>query len=241
MYQPLKRFLAQSLDRLPGGFYSLKFRLMGIITVLLLIVVGLPLALFVDRLDKNYGEFSTTMLDVTTMFAYQQIYAGLMENDSLQIQQNLDLLARDPRIHLMRIHQPEGRILYSTNPGEINRNINQLNEDEHTRRIHRADTYAQTGNTYSYQYPIYVVSACTNCHEQEGATIGYMDVSANFMGSTQLYSYAKSLSVTGGILIIVVLWLAINLLYENQVARRLREFIKGFEELALTCRCERDS
>ena len=44
---------------------TLRSRLMLLITIVLLVVVGLPVALFVYQLDRNYYEFSTDLLEIT--------------------------------------------------------------------------------------------------------------------------------------------------------------------------------
>ena len=59
-----------------------------------------------------------------------------------------------------------------------------------------------------------------------------MDIHANLSGSEQIYMYAKQLSITGGIIIIIILWIVTNLLYQEQIESRLLTFIRGFNELA---------
>ncbi|MEJ2049603.1 MAG: hypothetical protein P8Y60_07150 [Calditrichota bacterium] len=100
-------------------FQSLKFRLMALITVILILVVGLPVGFFIYELDKNYEEFSENLIETASQVVYQFIYDGMMKNDSLQIQQNLKLLVMDPSIHLVRIYEPHGRIAFSSNENEI--------------------------------------------------------------------------------------------------------------------------
>ncbi len=214
---------------------TLKFRLMLLVTGLLLAVVGLPVALFVHHLDRNYEEFSTTMLEVTTGFVYQHLTDGLMANDSLGIQQGMELLARDPRIRLLRIYGPTGTILYSSRPDEVRRNVYQLPGYERAHYAgagHDAPSFTKAGNTYSHRHPILVEPQCVSCHAGEGTPLGTLDVVASFTDSQQLYTYAKQLSVTGGVLIIAILWLATNLLYEGQIEARLHRIIRGFDALA---------
>src|SRR5690606_28708762 len=75
---------------------TLKFRLMLLLTAVLLLVVGLPVALFVHHLDRNYEEFSTTMLEVTTGFVYRHLADALVADDSVGVQRSLEQLAGDP-------------------------------------------------------------------------------------------------------------------------------------------------
>ncbi|MEJ2536370.1 MAG: hypothetical protein P8048_04850, partial [Calditrichia bacterium] len=109
-------------------FQSLKFRLMALITVMLIVVVGLPVGFFIYELDDNYEEFSKNLIETASQVVYQFIYDGMMRNDSLLIQQNLKLLALDPSIHLVRIYEPHGRIAFSSSETEINKNVKDLAE-----------------------------------------------------------------------------------------------------------------
>jgi signal transduction histidine kinase len=226
---PVQEILARLRARMPQAFRTLKFRLMLLITAVLLLVVGLPVALFVQRLDRNYHEFSTTMLEITTGFVYQHLVENFMENDSAAIQQNVELLARDPRIRLLRILEPGGTILYSSLPAEIRQNVLDLPAD---RSPSGSEAFTRMGDAYMHHHPIYAEPGCTNCHEAEGAVLGTLDIVASFVDSEYIYTFAKHLSITGGIGIILILWFSSNLLYQGQIESRLRTILGGFDELA---------
>ena len=106
-----------------SGFRSLKFRLMLLISLILIIVVGLPVWFFVYQLDRNYEEFTVNMIETTSQVVYQFIYDGMMKNDSAAIQKNIELLALDPNINLVRLYRPDGTILHSSQQQEIRTNI----------------------------------------------------------------------------------------------------------------------
>jgi len=218
---------------LARGFSSLKFRLMLLITAVLLIVVGLPVALFVYHLDRNNEEFSTTMLEITAGFAYQHIYDGFMMSDSTSIQQAVEYLAGDPSIQLLRIYNPSGQILYSSRPEELQQNVYDLSEMVFFNTAgSQVEAFSKVGNIYAHHHPIYVEEACAGCHEPGGSVIAVMDIHTNLSGSEQIYMYAKQLSITGGILIIIILWILTNLLYQEQIESRLLTFLRGFDKLS---------
>jgi signal transduction histidine kinase len=214
-------------------FRTLKFRLMLLITVVLVLVVGLPVGLFVYQLDKNYREFSTNMLETTTGIAYQYIFDGMMRNDTLNIQQNIDLLALEPRIQLLRIYRPGGKILFSSRREEVQKNVDQLNDRVYlSKDAEELESFTKVDNLYVHHHPIYVQKECTPCHENQGSVIAIMDVQAGFTDSDYIYASAKKLSIIGAILIIGILWITTNLLYQQQIESRLLRIIHGFDKLA---------
>ena len=214
-------------------FRTLKFRLMLLITFMLLLVVALPVSLFIYHLDKNYQEFSTNMLEATTGMAYQYVFEGMMQNDRVEIQKNIELLALEPRINLMRIYDTTGTIVYSSKIDEIQTKVSFPNGlagfDQGGVEL---ESFEQIGNDFVHRHPIYVQQECTGCHVDRGSVIGIMDLHAGFIDSYQIYASTKKLSIVGAVLIIVILWILTNILYQSQIESRLLTVIAGFERLA---------
>ena len=158
----------------------------------------------------------------------------MMKNDSLQIQQNLKLLVMDPSIHLVRIYEPHGRIAFSSNENEINKNVRDLAEyfDFNKGDSDEMESFVRKDNIYAHHHPIYVQKECQNCHDNVGKVIGILDVQAGFTSSDQLYVASKNLAIFGGIVIVVILWIVLNLLYHSQVESRLRIIMSGFDKLS---------
>ena len=215
-------------------FQSLKFRLMALITVMLIVVVGLPVGFFIYELDDNYEEFSKNLIETASQVVYQFIYDGMMRNDSLLIQQNLKLLALDPSIHLVRIYEPHGRIVFSSSETEINKNVKDLAEyfDFNKSVSNEMESFVRKDNIYAHHHPVYVQEECQPCHTDVGSVIGILDVQAGFTSSDQMYRASKNLAIFGGAVIIVILWILLNLLYQSQVESRLKVIMSGFEKLS---------
>lgn len=227
-------FLQKILHRLTPGFLTLKFRLMALITVVLLLVVGGPVFLLVYQLDKNYREFSINMIETTSQAVYQSIFEGFLQNDGETIQRNLELLTLEPNIQLIRIFKPSGEILYSTRREEIHQNMANLTDDVYIQPFSggEQETFVKRGFTYSHHHPIYVQKECLPCHQDREGIIAVMDVHVGLLQSEQVYLSSKRLTIISAILIVVILWFILNFLYEGQIESRLRKIIAGFQELA---------
>jgi len=207
---------------------------MALITLILIIVVGLPLGFFVYQLDKNYNEFSINMIETTTQVVYQFIFDAMMKNDSTAIQKNINILAMDPSIKLVRLLRPSGMILYSSRTEEIKKDISEFSKEFvsliNDKRVF--ESFQKIDNIYSHHHPVYVQKECTQCHNNPGALIAILDVQAGFTSSEHIYSTSKNLAIFGGLFIIVILWILLNLLYQSQVESRLKTIISGFQNLA---------
>ncbi len=215
-------------------FKSLKFKLMAFITVLLVIIVVIPVLFFVNQLDKSYQEFSINMIETTSQVVYQFIYDGMMTNDSLSIQNNLEVLAMDPSIQLVRLYRPGGHVLYSSRPEEINQNMADLNSDVVFPRDPGKvmETFLKKDNIYSHHHLIHVGKECAPCHTNTGSVIGILDVHAGFTASQQIYENSKNLALFGGLFIVLFLWLSLNFVYQSQIDSRLHLVTDGFEKLS---------
>lgn len=220
--------------KLSERIHSLKFRLMTLITLMLLLVVGIPVGFFVYQLDKNYKEFSINMIETTSQVVYQFIYDGMMKNDTTLIQDHLVLLGMDPAIRLLRLYRPQGSILYSTNLDEINKNVYDLSDDMTFKRddAGEIESFVRKDNIYSHHHPIYVQQECSPCHTNVGELIAILDVHAGFTSSEFMYNSSKNLAIFGGLIIIAILWVLLNLLYQSQVEARLNIIMSGFEKVS---------
>jgi two-component system NtrC family sensor kinase len=215
-------------------FRTLKFRLMMLITITLLLVVGVPLAFLINQLDENYRVFSTNMIETTSQLVYQSIYEGMMVNNPELIQRGLETMSKEPNIKLLRIYTPAGEILFSSRKAEINSNIfNQHDEVFLAPNSRKAqETFIRVDNTYGHLHPIYVQEECLPCHQNKGSVIAVMDVQVGLTQQENLYASAKQLTIFSALVIVVILWIILNFLYQGQIESRLKIIINGFNELS---------
>lgn len=205
---------------------------MVLITIVLLIVVGGPLVFLVDQLDKSYQEFSINLIETTSQVVYQSIYDGMIANDKEAIQKNVNLISLEPGIKLVRIIRPSGEILFSSKHDEINKNVFTENDPMVKKFDTPQETFKKEGNIYSHLHPIYIQEECMPCHENKGSVIGVMNVQLGFTQSEQIYSSTKQLTIYSAIIIVVILWIILNFLYQGQIESKLKVIINGFNELA---------
>jgi signal transduction histidine kinase len=214
-------------------FRSLKFRLMFLISIALLLIVGIPVFFFVQQLDENYQEFSTNMIETASQVVYQFIYDGMIKNDSTVIQKNVEMLALDPSISLIRLYRPDGRVLFSSERDEINLNVKSLDRFYFSAaETGEKELFFRDAGGYSHHHLVRVEKECFPCHTNTGQLIAILDVHANFTSSEQIYTTSKNLAIFGGLLIIVILWIFLNLIYQSQIESRLRLMMAGFEKLS---------
>lgn len=214
------------------ALFTLKFRLMALITLVLLLVVGGPLLFLIDQLDKSYQEFSINLIETTSQVVYQSIYDGMIANDNDAIQKNINLISLEPGIKLVRIIRPTGEILFSSNHNEVNKNIFAKKDSMLEQFDTPQETFKKVGNIYSHLHPIYIQEECLPCHQNKGSVIALMNVQVGFTQSEQIYSSTKQLTIFSAVIIVVILWILLNYLYQGQIESKLKIIINGFNELA---------
>lgn len=213
---------------------TLKFRLMTLITAMLLLIVGAPIGLYVNQMDKNYQVFSENMIETTSQVIYQFLYEAMLKNDKADVQKYLELISHEPTIDLARIYNTNGKVIFSSRPEEVGKSISDLSSDVlFIRGIQQPQELFETrGNLVSHHHLIYVDKECLACHHGEGEVIAVLDVHAGFTQSEFLHKSSRRLILLGGVLIIVLLWVIINLIYESLVESKLQVIVKGFSRLA---------
>lgn len=228
----MSSFFQQLVNNLSKRVQTLKFRLMALITIVLLIVVGTPLLFLIRQLDNNYREFTVNLVETTSQVVYQSIFHGMLENNNDAIQNSIDIISMEPNIRLVRIIRPTGEILFSSEKSEISQNIQaQADRDIYDLSLASQETFRKIGAIYSHLHPIYVQEECTPCHKNQGSVIAVMNVQMGLMQSEQIYASAKQLTIFSAVVIVVILWIILNFLYQGQIESRLRTIINGFDEL----------
>jgi len=223
--------IKKAFYQLTPKFQSLKFRMMALITIILLIVVGGPLFFLVNQLDNNYREFTINLIETTSQVVYQSVYHGMLENNMASIQRNIDVISMEPNIKVVRIIRPTGEILFSSRKDEIKENI-QSQDGEAFKPIREPqEAFKKIGNIYSHIHPIYIQEECTPCHENKGSIIAVMNVQIGLPQSEQIFASTKRLTIFSAIIIVVILWIILNFLYQGQIESRLTTIINGFAEL----------
>jgi signal transduction histidine kinase len=197
-------------------------------------VVGLPVWFFVYQLDRNYEEFTVNMIETTSQVVYQFIYDGMMKNDSSAIQKNIELLALDPNINLVRLYRPDGTILHSSQQQEIQTNIREYPEEipYFHNTGNAVEAFYRMENLYGHHHLIRVEEECAPCHTNTGDLIAVLDVHAGFTSSEYIYNSSKQLAIFGGLIIVALLWILLNLVYQSQVESRLHKIVNGFQKLS---------
>ncbi len=218
--------------RFSQRFFTLKFRLQVLTTILLLLVVGGPLYFLLHHLDKNHHEFSVNLVETTTHTVYQSIFEDLLKNDTTAIQEKLEFIGSQPQIEHLRFYRPNGEILFSSRREEIRKPLQDLQVQDIFSSAVEGEAFIKSDEMIAHRHPIYIQQECLPCHTDVGSMAAMIDIQVELSESEQVYASIKQLTILSALLIVVVLWIVFNLLYENQIESRLKKIANGFEELA---------
>ncbi len=222
-------------EQLARSVSTLKFRIQLLMTLLLVAVVGGPLWFLVYLLDRNYQEFQTNMMETATHAVYQSIFNEIRKADKSGVQTVLENYPLQPGVERLRIFVPGGEILFSSDRDELRQNVYELAAAQGLApQFSRAgqELFVKSGGTYIHHHPMVVQKECTPCHQNLGETIAFIDVQVELSESEFLYASTKRLVIFSAILIMAILWLSLNGLYESQIESRLQKIMRGFQELA---------
>jgi two-component system NtrC family sensor kinase len=210
---------------------SIKFRVQLFVTILLLVVVGLPLGYLVYTMDKNYREVSTNLVETTTHAVYQSIFDELMNHQPEQIQRVIESYRDKPNIEVLRIFRPNGDILFSTNRAEIGQSLNDINKSTDPGGKAFSEEFDQYEDKLRHYHPLYIQKECTPCHTNLGQMVALIGVDVNMAESQKLFLTIRRMIIISAILIFVILWVGINLFFDKEIQAKIVQLKEAFATL----------
>ncbi|RMI03662.1 MAG: HAMP domain-containing protein [Calditrichaeota bacterium] len=209
---------------------SLRFRLMALITILLLLVVGTPVYILVHIVDENFRTSYENALETTTQAIYQALFNDLMRHDTVAIRETLEEFALRPEIYLVQLYRPSGEVLFSPPP---KRSRSPVVETVALRRAPPVSSgeelFVRLGDRYVHHHPIFLQQECLSCHRPQSHPIAFMDVQLLLGPSARFYGFIKKFSVFSALFTVGMLWILLNWLYERQIDVHLRKIVGAVE------------
>jgi signal transduction histidine kinase len=203
-------------------FKSLIGRIIILTLLLFTVAIGAVTLLHIRREHQHITSTSRDTAELMLNVIERSIANSMSIGNSRDVQAILERVGSDPRLLGVRIFNPTGRVLKSSNPQEIGRRVNaeDLAIFEHGKGH---DIFlAETGEVLGVVKPIYVEQRCTPCHGRGRRVIGVLnlDYSLASMESAMLESSQFfSLSMLGMILLLTG---GVSLIFQRFVRRPLQ-------------------
>ena len=157
------------------------------------------------------------MLDTTLDIMRVGIRNSMMMGDRKNIQELLVNIASTKSIHQIRIFNYSGRILYSSERNELDKNINEVSLDHITIPPENEKKIIKLVNKkgiYSNTEPIYNEPNCIPCHDRNKKIIAYLDVGADLTQAEEVFYTTLNNMIFLAIVVIVLLIIGLYFIFD---------------------------
>jgi signal transduction histidine kinase len=174
------------------------------------------------------------MLDTTLDIMRVGIRNSMMMGDRKNIQELLVNIATTKSIHQIRIFNAAGRILYSSERNELDKNIKDVslghinippvNGNKIIKLVNKESIYLNTE-------PIYNEPNCVSCHDRNKKIIAYLDVGADLTQAEEVFYTTSGNMIFLAIVVIVLLIIGLYFIFEIFVNKPLKKIIFALNEV----------
>ena len=194
-------------------FNSLIGRIVILSFLLFLVAIGSVTLFHIRREHTHVTDASLRTADLMISVIERSINSAMSTGNTRDVQTILELVGSDPRLAGVRIFHPDGRVLKSSEPQEIDRRV-----DPHDLAIflqgQQHDIFRRPNGSevLGVVKPIYTEPRCTPCHGAGRRVIGVLnldlslaDMESQLLQTSQLFGFtmlAIVLLLTGGISLI---------------------------------------
>ncbi len=210
--------------------FSLKTRIQILISVLLVVLVGMPLFYLVHELDKVQEQASINLVEHTSQSVYRSLVEAFMSNSPAEVQTQVMKMGRNPDVDGIRIFRTNGDIVYSTNVNEKNKNLLEIEND--IDGLELIEAFKKVDGVLIHDHLILAQKECKSCHISDEELLAIMQVKVHLPEAAQIIPTIKNWLIFGTLFIVFLLWMSLNFIYERQVENKLATILDGFSRLA---------
>ena len=210
---------------------TIKSKLIFFLIVFIVISTGIPIYILIQQFRENFNQRSVVMLDTTLEMLRYGLRISMLNQDK-NVQAVVDSISSSEIVDHIRIFNSEGKVLYSSNHNEINKNL-ALIAPQHvnTKNIQQKNIRLVTElGLYSVTEPILNGKECQSCH-QSGETIAYLDIDTDFTKAETVFYTGSSHMFFLAIAGMIVLGLSIYLIFNYLINRPLKKLITSMDKV----------
>lgn len=211
---------------------SLKAKILGIITILVVAVISISAFLNLEqqkRIITSIAEHNTSMLAETIKGS---ITDAMLSGHSDEIRKIFFQISKQKTIKALRIIDESGKVLNSPNPGEIG-----TTAFSNSLLAYRQGTAARghllNNRTYVSITPILNASVCNNCHDSTKKVLGLLEIetSLDYVNGVLADNSRQTLFATTVIILLLLLPISFFLLvYLDRPVRALVSSMQKVEQ-----------
>lgn len=201
--------------------------------LLIILSVGIPNYFLIRQFQTNFIERSKLYLNFSTDMILSNLNNSMMDS-SKNIQQVIDNVGLNKNVHHIRIFNSNGRVLYSSDHADIDKNIQMIAPnhidsnfaDMRGRKINLVKDY----HAFTALQVIKNNTECQSCHDN-GPIIAFMDVDTHLTSSEQKFNTGIQHYIYLGILLIILLVIGLLVLFNYFINKPLLEINGAIDKL----------
>lgn len=213
-------------------FKSIKGRFIGFSVIFIIICTGIPSFFLIKQFEKNFEQRSHHYLETSLDLLLFGLEDAMMYKDK-KVQNVVEKIAKNENVDHIRIFDENGKIIQSSVPLEIGKNIlaiaphhldsNFVNFKKRKTSI-AADKHAFVG----FQ-PILNKKECQDCHTKE--VIAYLDIDTHLtLAEKYFYTGILHLFILS-VVIIILLIISFYFIYNAFINKPMNKFIEALSEV----------
>ncbi|MEJ2053290.1 MAG: ATP-binding protein [Calditrichaceae bacterium] len=186
-------------------FKTIRSKFVTATLLFILLSVGIPTTFLIYQYRQNFMERAYMMVSTTIDILINSINHSMLQEDK-NIQSIVSQYSGNNYITHIRIFNNEGKILYSTESQEIDKNITDISPYHHipSHLYHRQINLVRDENAYVTTQPIVNLPACQSCH-RNGDIIAYLDIDTHLsIAETKFYTGSRHMLYLAAVILIIL-------------------------------------
>lgn len=178
------------------------------------------------QLNNNFRDRSIVMLDTTSDIVRYGLKAAMMTGHPEDLEEVIEELSKKAGIYQIRIFNKDGKIKYSSNPGEISKNIALLEPHhiDYKQTNKKVISLGPDKEKYSSTEPIINENICQSCHEEK-STIAYLDIDTNLTLAENAFYTGFEHMLYLGWAVIVVFSIGLYIIFNKFINSPLKKLV----------------
>ncbi len=193
--------------------------------LLILLSVGIPSFFLIRQFQSNFKERSEIYLNASIDMILFNLKIRMNDKTALDIQGLLDNMTKSNNVHHIRIFDTDGKILYSSEKDEFNKNINLVAprhiDPDFNEILGRQINLIEDHHAYTAFQAVNNDPECHSCHGNTEPVIAYIDVDTHLTTSERNFNTGSRHFVYLGIVVTGILGIGLLVIFNSLIKKPL--------------------
>lgn len=213
-------------------FNSLKIKILGLISVILVIIITSLASINFHHQKEMLQEIVRQHASVLAETTKDSIGNAMLSGHQEEVSSIFNRFRSEEFIETIRILDESGRILNSVNPSEIGRLIPENEKTDLLPGTAPKLSFMAGSGGYSYYSRIYNTLPCQKCHDASKRVLGLLEIKLSLSYIKDFIAKERNTAITSSLALIALILITIAaflILYVDKPIRKLISLMHGVE------------